>query len=268
MLCGNNRAREVYLPNQPLLDESCAGYCERCGKPHVLPEGNSRAHCMELIEIFKEKNRIDFTVSKEDANPKCTTRYLFGKARGKMFGVMECLQPNGSVTFLHAFSGQYNGLWEVKGWVPPLFDVKIWEQTNFYVEKKIKQLGRVIKHLPPDCPERMEYLQKRKKLSQELMKKLHALYYLKNFRGTRHPLSEVFPGEAGIPTGTGDCCAPKLLNFASHHGLVPLSMTEFYWGKENKSNSRHHGHIYPSCIDKCQPILGFMLCGLKQGSIS
>ena len=28
-----------------------------------------------------------------------------------------------TIVLLHAFSGQYNGLWLVDGWVPPLFDI-------------------------------------------------------------------------------------------------------------------------------------------------
>ncbi len=250
--------------SQAALEISCAGFCKRCGKVHSLPEGNCRSHSMKLIERLSTENRIDFETPREKTHPKCATSYLFGEARGKMFGVMECLQPDGTVTFLRAFSGQYHGLWEVDGWVPPLFDVEIWEQTNSATEKEIKQLGQEIISLSPDSSVRKKCLRYRKQLSRGLMKKLHSLYNLNNFKGERHPLTKVFTVKAGIPTGTGDCCAPKLLNYAALHNLLPLGMTEFYWGKENKSNSRHHCHVYPSCSDKCQPILGFMLCGLER----
>jgi tRNA pseudouridine32 synthase/23S rRNA pseudouridine746 synthase len=64
--------------------------------------------------------------------------------------------------------------------------------------------------------------------------------------------------------GVGECCAPKLLNYAALNGLKPLGLSEFYWGKENKSGTRKHGEFYPACAEKCQPILGFMLCGIKE----
>ena len=87
---------------------------------------------------------------------------------------------------------------------------------------------------------------------------------LTNFRGETKPLNDIFQDKNGIPTGTGDCCAPKLLNFAVKNNLTPLGLAEFYWGKENKSATRQHGRFYQSCTSKCQPILGFMLCGLDE----
>ena len=94
------------------------------------------------------------------------------------------------------------------------------------------------------------------------MKDLHATYLLTNFRGESKSLTDVFLGTSGIPTGTGDCCAPKLLNYAAKHNLTPLGISEFYIGKENRSKTKEHGTFYPACSSKCQPILGFLLCGL------
>jgi hypothetical protein len=96
------------------------------------------------------------------------------------------------------------------------------------------------------------------------MQDIHRLYTLTNFRGELRPLTEAFTASGGIPTGTGDCCAPKLLNQAIQKCLLPLGMAEFYWGRENSSQTRHHGRFYPSCDTKCTPILGFMLCGLDE----
>ena len=95
------------------------------------------------------------------------------------------------------------------------------------------------------------------------MKDIHSLYQINNFHGETTTLSQMFQGN-NIPTGTGDCCGPKLLGHAAKNNLVPLSMAEFYVGKKNRSGSKFHGRFYPSCKEKCQPILGFMLCGLDQ----
>jgi hypothetical protein len=92
---------------------------------------------------------------------------------------------------------------------------------------------------------------------------IHGLYRLTNFRGETASLEEAFIGSNGIPTGTGDCCAPKLLNYAAKNNLRPLGISEFFWGKENRSGGHRHGAFAASCAEKCQPILGFMLCGLN-----
>ena len=190
------------------------------------------------------------------------TSVLFGEMRGKMFGVMTCLAPDGSHIDLKAFSGQLGGTWLAPGWAPPLFPVDIWDSVNTPAERAIKHLQRAQGALPPEEAEPV--VAERRKRSRKLMHDLHALYRLTNFRGETRPLTEVFPGDRGIATGTGDCCAPKLLNLAAINDLLPLSLCEFYWGRETRSGSRRHGIFYPPCQDKCTPILGFLLCGLEE----
>ena len=65
-------------------------------------------------------------------------------------------------------------------------------------EKKIRQLK-----------------QQRKQLSRQLQTQMHAVYSLTNFAGTTQSLQDLMPN--GLPTGTGDCCAPKLLHYAATH---------------------------------------------------
>ena len=60
-----------------------------------------------------------------------------------------------------------------------------------------------------------------------------------------------------LPTGTGDCCAPKLLSYAFSKNLIPVSMTEFYWGKSNLRCKQ--GVFYPPCDEKCRLILPSIL---------
>ena len=64
------------------------------------------------------------------------------------------------------------------------------------------------------------------------------------------------------PGGTGDCCAPKLLQYAYLHHLKPVCMAEFWWGPSPKTEIRHHGQFYPACSGKCKPVLTWMLQGL------
>jgi hypothetical protein len=183
-----------------------------------------------------------------------------------MFGVMVAMAPDGGRVILRAFSGQYDGVWTVPGWTDPVFDLDEFHLVHDDKERKIKELGRQIDGHVSGSHHQLELVAKRKKMSQQLMANIHTLYRLKNFSGQVSLLQEIFPPGMGIPTGTGDCCGPKLLQYAAEHGLVPVGMAEFYWGRANVSGSRQHGRFYSSCRTKCYHILGFMLCGLQEES--
>ncbi|MFH2122057.1 MAG: hypothetical protein ABIJ50_01030 [Pseudomonadota bacterium] len=240
------------------------GFCRDCGGEHSFHEGSARAHCRKLMQFMEEEKRIDILATKGGEDSQLTTASLFGEARGKMFGVMVCRAADGSERILRAFSGQYNGIWQVAGWAPPLFNVEIYTRIYTEIEPQIKRLGRELQHADRHSTQWRDLTQQRRQLSREWMRKIHALYTLSNFRGRQRLLPAAFAGSGGIPTGTGDCCAPKLFNQAVKENLHPLGLAEFYWGRENASRTRRHGRFYPSCAGKCAPILGFMLCGLDE----
>lgn len=246
------------------MSSACFGYCIRCNAVHSLAMGRAEMHSRNLMKALEEKKRIDFDVCQGNADPRFSTSYLFGEGRGQMFGVLVCHDKYGNESVLKAFSGQYDGVWEVEGWAPPLFDLKQFHKVNTDREREIKGLTRLIDSIPASSEQRKQLVRKRKRLSQDLMKDIHSLYEITNFRGETRNLKEIVQGGKGIPTGTGDCCAPKLLNFAAKNSLTPIGLVEFFWGMESKSATRHHGNLYDSCLEKCQPILGFILCGLKE----
>lgn len=238
------------------------GYCCDCRAEHSFDTGDALTHAHELMALLRQERRIDLSTPREQADPRLSTSTLFGSSRGKMFGVMPCQTAEGGQVLLRAFSGQYNGLWEVRGWAPPLFDVEIFDTIYKDIEPQIKELGRKIQTATPDSPHQKALLHARKELSRRWMTTIQGLYTLHNFRGQTRPLSLAFTGLGGIPTGTGDCCAPKLFHQAQKENLRPLGLAEFYWGRENASGTRLHGQFYSACAEKCAPILGFLLCGL------
>ena len=241
----------------PCYKDFSRGFCADCGTTHSLPAEPAMAAAQQLMQQLTNYHSIDFSRQNSKAK-ESSTDFLYGKARGKMFGVLSCETAEGTPLTLKAFSGQYNGVWEVEDWVPPLFDVdNFWQLLN-PIEKEIKALGKKLKNTDSNI-----LRQQRKKLSQKLMKQLHKLYRLHNFNHQKCTLADLFPENRGIPTGTGDCCAPKLLNHAALHGLKPTGLAEFYWGKANRSATRFEGEFYPPCSDKCGPILGFLLCGIE-----
>jgi tRNA pseudouridine32 synthase / 23S rRNA pseudouridine746 synthase len=107
-----------------------------------------------------------------------------------------------------------------------------------------------------------ELKHQRKTLSRQLQAQMHAAYTLMNFAGTSRSLQQVMLGES-MPTGTGDCCAPKLLHYAATQGFVPLAMAEFWWGPSDPNGDRVRGRFYGACAERCQPLMGFLLSGLS-----
>lgn len=65
------------------------------------------------------------------------------------------------------------------------------------------------------------------------------------------------------PSGTGECCEPKLLQYAFTHGMRPIEMAMFWWGKAPKTEIRQHKQFYPACNGKCKPLLTWMLKGMN-----
>lgn len=100
----------------------------------------------------------------------------------------------------------------------------------------------------------------RKALSQQLQAAMHAVYTLTNFAGESLALQDL-RAAGGLPTGTGDCCAPKLLHYAAQHRWQPVALAEFWWGPAQ--GDKQPGKFYGACEERCQPILGFLLAGLS-----
>ena len=105
---------------------------------------------------------------------------------------------------------------------------------------------------------------KRRTMSEQLQNVLFKNYVVNNSRGENKDIASIFHQRFNRlpPGGTGDCCAPKLLQYAFLHGLKPVCMAEFWVGQSPQGEVRHHGHYYPACRSKCLPLMEFMLQGL------
>ena len=115
-----------------------------------------------------------------------------------------------------------------------------------------------------------ELRRQREQLSQRLQLRLFESMMVSNARGERLSVLDAvhhFQRDNGLPEalppgGTGECAAPKLLQYAFAHDLHPLCMAEVWWGDSGTGEVHRHGHYYPSCNSKCKPLLHFMLQGL------
>ena len=177
--------------------------------------------------------------------------------QGKMFGVLivESSDVNNqhSDDYLAAFSAKLDGSYHHEGFVPPVY-----EMTT-----------------PPVGTSKEE--------SKRLQRLLFAQYNFINGKGESKNLLDIFADEKPIlspeewfdtgerskvkgeripPSGAGECCAPKLLQYALTHGLKPIALAEFWVGVPSRTELRKEGCFYAPCSGKCVPILRHMLQGL------
>ncbi|HET6245483.1 MAG TPA: pseudouridylate synthase [Bacteroidia bacterium] len=193
---------------------------------------------------------------------------------GKMFGVLLVKTRHNEIGFIAAFSGKLAGGYHHSKFVPPVFDaltkgsflnVGMEELTRINQEIKTLQESKSAENI-----QKTEALKKlRKKNSSALQEKLFDQYYFLNQAGKAKNLRDVFQKNSNKnpPSGAGECAAPKLLHYAFQNNMKPLAMAEFWWGLSPKSAFWKHGHFYPACREKCEPILSHMLEGMELDEI-
>lgn len=111
----------------------------------------------------------------------------------------------------------------------------------------------------------IELKNKRKNKSNELQKRIFESYEFLNKHKEVKNLTDIFPNftENQPPAGSGDCTAPKLLQYAFANELEPIAMGEFWWGVSPNNEIRQHKVFYPACNSRCKPILAHMLDGIE-----
>lgn len=132
---------------------------------------------------------------------------------------------------------------------------KTWKDRLEFLEKELAKFTEIIS----------EKKKLRRKMSLALQNKLFDNYTFLNANNEYKSVRELFfvTDDELPPSGAGECAAPKMLHYAYLHGLKPIAMAEFWWGKSPNSEVRKHGYFYPSCRSKCLPILTHMLQGLE-----
>ena len=208
---------------------------------------------------------------------------------GKMFGVLVVEMDEGrgkmeegrwkmddgrrkGLGFLAAYSGLLEGRNDWEYFVPPVYDA---QQPDGYFKTKEREISELV-HLTggqTPCEVRLTEGLSPCEMSQNLQEWLFHQYQLLNARGEVKDLVDIWQDYYDRPKlrqkyplppgGTGDCCAPKLLQYAYQQGLKPVCMAEFWWGESTKTELRQHLSYYPACRGKCKPILSWMLQGLE-----
>ena len=104
----------------------------------------------------------------------------------------------------------------------------------------------------------------RKEKSNYLQQTLFSKYAFLNQQKELKNLLSIFNNPAiKPPAGSGECAAPKLLQYAFANNLSPITMAEFWWGSSPNAAVRKHKNYYPACQGRCKPILTHMLAGTE-----
>ena len=207
--------------------------------------------------------------------------------KGEMFGVL-VVETTEGLGFLAAYAGLLAGRNDWDWFVPPIFDAQQPDGHFKQEEAKISALNKEIKALQAqiqslESPNTTPSLNRegwggspllalkhqRKQMSNDLLLWLFEQYNLVNFKGEVRNVVDIWRDYHNSPKllrkfplppgGTGECCAPKLFQYAFQHGLKPLAVAEFWWGESPKREIRHHFQFYPACNGKCKPILSWQL---------
>ena len=197
--------------------------------------------------------------------------------------------------FIAAYSGLLAGHNDWPQFVPPVFDAQQPDGHFKQTERKISEINKILsshsttlssessdgkgEHTSQSStptPQLEKLYALRKQMSEDLQLWLFHQYRMLNARGEEKDLVDIWHDYHTKPKvrkkyplppgGSGDCCAPKLLQYAYQHQLHPVCMAEFWWGASPKAEIRHHLQYYPACRGKCLPILTWMLQGLDYES--
>ena len=132
-----------------------------------------------------------------------------------------------------------------------------WEENISTLKEDIRTILEELKRMKT----------RRAEMSDALQKWIFSQYIVHNALGESSSIGEIFDRSGLIPPGgTGECAAPKLLEYAYRNSLKPLAMGEFWYGLSPETAVRTQGHFYPSCTSKCGPLMGYMLQGLSTES--
>lgn len=208
-------------------------------------------------------------------------------AKGKMLGVM--IVRSSSLPRVHYINEQYSFIAAYSGvvnleplcvdgnpvFVPPIYDLS--NPSDYYrsEERNISDINRQIEqlevHADANKPRISLLKRERKERSKALQEWIFSRFNFVNRHNIHRNIIDIFQdGKRGLPPGgAGECAAPRLLQYAYIHQLEPIAMAEFWYGISPKvtyssSNGVHQLHrvhlqFYPSCIEKCSPILSYML---------
>lgn len=209
-------------------------------------------YCKEIISLLNEK-KLSIVYTTEKVSEE---RF----ENGIMIGVLvarNSLQQNKILFTVSGISRKIEGKFRDAIFIEPIVSSK---KIMSALQKNDKEIHSLTEKLKNCRIENIQDLQLRRSLlTSESLERVHEFYSFYCSDGKIRSLKQICRSQLP-PTGTGDCCAPKLLNFAFENNLIPISMCEVFYGKANEK--KQPGVKYSPCDERCGLILPEML-GLK-----
>ena len=233
-----------------------------------FPQEIAHHYCCNLISQI-EKGEVGLQQIAQESTERA--------GQGLMIGSLVCWNPNTkSRVILYSVSGNskipvtknhaQNEIF-VPSLVSPEKINKALEENDLKIHQltdKINEIAKKLRNEKSLAADELKKLQKkiaakRTKLTTQSLKKVFSLYDFTRFDGKKISLNQIIKEHKNKlpPTGTGDCCAPKLLSYAFENGLEPVSMDEVFYGRSAKS--KINGQSYPPCDERCGYILPSIL---------
>lgn len=222
----------------------------------LKPNGYFKIHEAEISEINKE-------ISLLENNPK----YIQEKDNyNKLSYKAEIEIENSKINLIK--SKHNRDFIRSKGNISELEQQNLIKESQ-YLKAEHKRLQRKWAKILFDSQEKIQSSEekiaklraKRKFLSENLQKWIFSQYKILNYKGESCDIATVFEERLCSlpPAGTGDCCEPKLLQYALSNNLKPLQIGMFWWDNSHKNDLNIHLKYYPACSGKCKPLLEYML---------
>lgn len=230
-----------------------------------FPQELARHYCLELIKKLEEGTVCLEQIARES---------LERKDQGLMLGCLVAWNRTlKKRKILYALSGNAkiikdpSGIFKDRVFVDSIVSFEEITRALQQNDQKIHQLTDQINSLSAknddevDASESQKALliKERRKLTDQSLEKVFSLYSFTRFDGQKITLNQIIQKHNGHlpPTGTGDCCAPKLLNYAFTQGLEIVSMDEIYFGPDTKNKKNRIS--YPPCDERCGYILPYIM---------
>lgn len=237
----------------------------------IFPEEEARHYCLETISLI-ESGYLQLEQVTELSEER--------KNQGVMVGSLVCCKKDTSQRLVlvsvsgiskklgfgksdtYCINGVFHRI------VPPIVSDSLIKDALFQNDLRIHQLTEKIKMGDRSLQNKgsfgdrslLQLKEERRKLTDLSLQKVFSLYDFFSFQNNQKiSLNTIIRnhGNRLPPTGTGDCCAPKLLSYAFENNLEILSMDEVFYGES--SGSKINGHSYTPCDERCGYILPSIL---------
>ena len=239
-----------------------------------FPQESARHYCQKLISLIEKGDVLLKQTGRESEERK---------GQGLMLGALVCWKTNedgsGQRVVLYAVSGNNKQLDISEPSKNPFIEESIFvpsivssdkidnalEENDLQIHKLTDEINKLTlvstasSESAQLLKEKSRLIEERTRLTDASLKKVFSLYSFTRFDGNTVSLDEIIAEHGGHlpPTGTGDCCAPKLLNYAFTNNLEPVSMDEVYYGRDTKN--KQNGISYAPCDERCGYILPSIL---------